>query len=228
MTKEEINSMITNPAHVIHLDEPEYYDIIILMFPQLTIDTELIHQDRFIVKHDVSSQTAMYNYKSYCRNFIIISNRLFDFNVSKNDILKLAIEWKRVNLGSRIRTLSFDDNAHSSLFDAVKGFMHSGQEEEQHNILELFDSVGTGAFSKVFLDQCKTTPPNVLIKSVTTFIKKATITTSSSVYYKRAHVRLSKKIETNLIPATRELCLTHSYSNEMDFINFHNHLFGLS
>jgi len=226
MTKEEIIQFLQEPNHVIHFDTPENYNLLPLLFPTLTIDTELSHTDSFIVQHDIVSQNAMFNLKHYCRKFVVVSNRLFDFQVTNEDVKLMVIEWRRLNLHSRLRTLQISENAHHDLVGLLKSELHLEVQMEDDEIMLLFDSVGTGAFKSVFLDRCKKHNPKPTIKAVVTFLSKCK-TEQQSIFYKRAFLRLNKKLVANLIHASREYTLVRSYSEEMDFIHFHDTLFNL-
>lgn len=176
---------------------PEYEHFLTFLYPDYTRTDSLSMVSRFIIRKDLKHKSEADLAKYHYSNCVIVSNIIYDEVWDEEKLCDLALAFARNNLKCRKRTCNVSkDNPDTFVDDLVK-FMFVGiEEEEQEDILELFNSYGSGGFNTLYMEFCDRYSPGLAFSSMITFVSKV-IGDASSIYYKRKKMVLEKKIKDN-------------------------------
>ena len=94
--------------------EPQNLDFLLLLFPSFSYTDYGIKSRKFISVYDVSSKIERLNISSSYDDYIIISTRIFDFEVTNMDLLEMVLQFRQEHFRSRKRSLPIDP--HSQTF----------------------------------------------------------------------------------------------------------------
>lgn len=185
-----------------------------------------IKQRNFIAIHDVKSKIERINLGSNYDNYIIISTRIFDFEVKSMDLIEFVLQFRREKYRSRKRALVLDIESPTFTND-LKDYLTVGElVEDDNSVVDLFNSVGTRGFATHYLEVCSKVPTPKVNKAIITFLNRVRAG-SETLYYKKAIARLGKKMERNMFKALKE---TNRISRceaelQLNFIMAHQILF---
>jgi len=221
----DYQEFLKSPNHVVGCS-PEVLQLLALLFPTYSITQELVYQN-FLCIHDVSSQKEMFSIHSYYHNFVIISSKLFDVELTYEDLKELVLLYRRLNFKSRHKTIQSDEEL---TIDELCSFLYKPEVQQDSDLFELFSAVGTRMFATEFFKACESSPTQVVIKAISTFLSKVS-GSPTSLFYKKQKARLYNRLAQGILPATSFYNRIYDYNKseaelQNMFIAYHDKMFG--
>lgn len=205
------------------LEEAEF---IAKLFPFLSPCSPNYNIPFFSIKN-VTSQEEFSSIKSLSQPYIVISNVLFEEKVTLDMLKSLSLSFAQYYMRSRKKTVSVPE--HKELLPFLVEFIYDMQsEDEESEIIELFDTVGTRQFPQKFVSLTMNRPVFPFIAAVVTFLTK--LQNPTTLFYKKASERLLRKFNQNNKQASETYSMLYSYNlsepeNVLLFIKYHSDLF---
>lgn len=216
---------ILNPKLILSASQEEA-EFLQKVFPQLP-KAQINFTEPFFTVKDLRSKAEFDRVKSLEPNYVIISNVLFDEQVTDETLKELALSFVQTYFKSRKKVIHIPE--HAEILPYLNDFIFDLQAEEaEADIIRLFDSVGTRQFPQELINITQTNPPQKIISAVTTFLSK--LETPTSLFYKKASERLLRKYKSNYRQAAESYAFSYrpnlnDSDNVLLFIKYHSDLF---
>lgn len=178
--------------------KPEYEVILGFLYPTYSITLSQAVVSKFITHRQIRSKQEREALDIYYSDGIFISTQIFDEIYDETKIVEECIKFAQSRFKSRKKT--FKPSKENFIDDCVKFIVGIPLEEEQSNIIELFESLGTKSFPNKFFSLLSTMAPPQLLAAVTTFTSKCN-EDATTPYYKKKFMLHGKKVKNNLIKA---------------------------
>lgn len=178
--------------------KPEYEAILGFLYPTYSITASQAVVSKFIVHRQVRSKQERETLDIYYSDGIFISTQIFDELWDEQKIKEECVKFAQKTFKSRKKV--FNPSEENFVQDCVNFIVGIPSEEEQTDIIELFDSLGTKSFPIKWFNLLNKTAPQQLLAAITTFTSKCNAD-STSVYYRKKYALHGKKIKANLVHA---------------------------
>lgn len=189
-------------VRVVSFPQRGYARILQFLYPTYSVTKSMSLCREFIVEHDVTSRQERDMLDMDYEDCVFISSRMFDELWTEEVIRREVLSCARSRFGSRKRQFTTVNTEGDAFIDECISFLFFGSvaEEEDSGVLSLFDTLGTAAFSKSFLEACSQQGSSLISASVGSFIQKV-LKGGDSLYYRRARLRLGRILQGNIVPA---------------------------
>ena len=177
---------------------PEYELILAYLYPNYSISDSVAAVSKFIAHREIKSKMEREALDYRYDDCVFISTQIFDEFYDEEVIKREVVNFSRIQFKNRKTKL---ETTKETFLEDCKSFMYGLSDEETENkMFELFDTFGSGMFSKKFLEISQLTPVPVIVAALNTFVIKV-INADNSVYYKRKAMLFKDKIEKNFYKA---------------------------
>lgn len=189
-------------VRVVSFPQRGYARILQFLYPTYSVTRSMSLCREFIVEHDVTSRQERDLLDVDYEDCVIISGRMFDELWTEEVIRREVLSCARSRFGSRKRQFVPVSTEGDAFIDECISFLFFGSvtEDEDSGVLPLFDSLGTAAFGRSFLEACSRQGSSLIAASVGGFIQRL-LKGGDSLYYRRARLRLGRTLQGNIVRA---------------------------
>lgn len=176
----------------------DYEGILSFLYPTYTVTDSVAVTSKFITHKNISSKAQRDIIEYQFNDCIIISSQIFDEVWDESKIIEECIRYSRdVFKSRRVKLTPSKEDFISDCIDFIIGITPL---EENNNIFQLFDSLGSNSFAIKYFNLIETVPYQQVFAALTTFISKLD-KESPNVFYKKKAFLLKDKVDKNLLHA---------------------------